>query len=61
MDGRMLCGEHMKIEEEAAVPRLGGDLMDDLMLDLNGEGDNFRNSLRAMRRVTRFIDIASLR
>jgi len=59
MDGRMLCGEHMRIEEEAALC-MGGDLMDDLMLDLNGDGDNYRNSLRAMRRVTRFIDIASL-
>jgi len=59
MGGRMLCEKHMNIEEEAAV-RGSRDLMDDLVLDLGANRNSFRNSLRAMKRVTRFIDIAGL-
>jgi hypothetical protein len=49
----------MKIEEEAAI-RGGRNVLDDLMFDLGGVGDNFRNSARAMKRITRFIDIGGL-
>jgi len=57
-DGRMLCERHMDIEEAAA--RGSREISDDLMLDVVTNRDSFRNSLRAMKRVTRFIDISGL-
>jgi hypothetical protein len=48
----------MDIEEAAA--RGSREISDDLMLDVVANRDSFRNSLRAMKRVTRFIDISGL-
>lgn len=59
VDGRMLCETHMQMEEEVALLG-GGDLVDDMLMELGVKTENFRNSVRAMKRVTRFIDIAGL-
>jgi len=58
VDGRMLCEMHMQLEE--GICREDEDLVDDMLMELGVKGENFRNSVRATKRVTRFIDIAGL-
>jgi LIM domain len=59
VDGRMLCEMHMQMEEDVVI-RGGKDLVDDMLMELGVKPENLRNSIRAMKRVTRFIDIAGL-